>query len=398
MQPISFSTRFSWDTQPNPLALLREQLERRGVSVLDLTVSNPTRCGLQWDAGALAACIGAPGSERYDPQPRGLLAAREAVAGEAAVRLRNERLIAPEHIHLTASTSEAYSYLFRLLADPGDDVLVPSPSYPLFEFLAGMEHLRALPYRFRHAPGDGWRLDAASLEAAATERTRAVIAVHPGNPTGAYVRARAMDELHRFCAARGLALICDEVFYDYPLSDAPPPPSSLALEAETLVFTLDGISKSLALPQLKLGWILARGPEPLLTEALGRLDIIADTYLSAGTPVQLALPALLAGGASVRGRIRERCAGNLAALREHCAARRALRCIEPEGGWTALLGIDGAGNEEAFVLRFLGEQHTYAFPGYFFDIAPAGHLVLSLLPSGEDFREGLRRLSAMLGD
>jgi alanine-synthesizing transaminase len=273
-----FSARTAWDLTPNRLALLLEE-RRAGREVLDLTETNPTRAGFVAPPDLLAL-LADPAALRYDPQPAGLPAARAAVAADFA---RRGVAVAPEHVVLTASSSEAYALLFKLLADPGDQVLVPQPSYPLFDYLARLESVEAAPYALAY---DGeWHLPLPAVEAALTERTRAVVVVSPNNPTGSFLKREEAAGLAALCARRGLALIADEVFADYPLREDPRRAPSLAAEAAALSFALGGLSKSCALPQLKLGWIAVGGEAALREAALARLEVVADTYLSVGTPV-----------------------------------------------------------------------------------------------------------------
>jgi aspartate/methionine/tyrosine aminotransferase len=375
-----FSRRLPPDLRPTPLARLRAARPR---PPFDLTVSNPTRCGLPYPGGLLAA-LADPAGLVYSPDPRGLESARRAVAADYR---RHGVEVDPERIVLTASSSEAYAILFKLLCDPGDAVLVPTPSYPLFEHLAALEGIRAAPYPLD--PGAGWQ---PAPDPAGPERARALIVVHPNNPTGSYVTPAAAARLVDTAARCGLALIVDEVFLDYPLRPAARPASFAATEP-VLTFALGGLSKGLGLPQLKLGWIVASGPPGAVDEALDRLAFIADHYLSVGTPVQLALPRLMADAAPVRLAIRERCRRNLDALDELARELPAVSVLRPDGGWSAGLRYPAAlVDEEALALALLEEDGVAVHPGYFFDFPTAGYVVVSLLPEPETFAAGVARL------
>lgn len=305
--------------------------------------------------------------------------AREAVAGYYA---DHDAVVDPDQIVLTTSTSEAYSYLFRLLCDPGDEVLVPQPSYPLFDLLAGLENvvLRPYPLFYDH----GWAIDMAELERSITPRTRAVMLVHPNNPTGNYASDNERVALEAICARHGLALIVDEVFLDYPIGEKGR--SFAAGDAPVLTFVLSGMSKIAALPQMKVSWLVCRGPEELKTAALGRLEVIADTFLSMNIPVQLALPAWLQNRAEIQKQIRERVQTNLA------AAGKVLDCLELQAGWNLVLKVSANEDDLSLAARLVREAGVIVHPGSFYGMAPAGRLVISLLPEIEVFAEGIRRL------
>jgi alanine-synthesizing transaminase len=385
-----FSSRTRWDRTENRLARLLEMRRRSGALVLDLTESNPTRAGLLPHPDVLAP-LATVEALRYDPNPRGSRAAREAVAND---RRRNGHAVKAEDIVLTASTSEAYSLAFKLLCDPGDAILVPSPSYPLFDFLATLETLQVGRYSLRH---DGaWHLDLASLEAAITEKTRAVVVVNPNNPTGSYLKRHEAEALLDLCAARRLAVLSDEVFADYAFAPDPERQTSLDGGDRALVLAFGGLSKSCGLPQLKLGWIALSGPALLREEALARLEIVADTYLSVGTPVQVAAPAILARSTELRAPIAGRIARNLATLRERLAAGSVASLLPPEGGWSAVVRIPATLSEEDRVCRLLEHHGVLVHPGYFFDFESEAYLVLSLLAPEATFDRGLDALLADL--
>jgi aspartate/methionine/tyrosine aminotransferase len=363
-----FSRRLPDDLAPNALARRRAALPVEH----DLTVSNPTQCAIPYPADLLAP-LADPGGLRYAPDPQGIPSARKAVAEVAGVP--------PERLVLTASTSEAYALLFKLLADAGDTVAFPAPSYPLIEHLARLEGLRPVPYRLD--PEDGWRPDRASVAAG----VRAVVAVSPNNPTGSYLDHESLHAL----AAASPALIVDEVFRAFPLEDAPGPSG---VDAGALTFTLGGLSKELGLPQLKLAWIAISGDASTAADAVDRLAYLADQYLSVSTPVQRALPALLRDARAVREAIGARCRENLATLREVARPVPEVSVLPVGGGWTAVLRIPTLLGEEALALRLLEVQRVAVQPGYFFDFPREGYLVLSLLPPPESFREGCTRILA----
>ncbi len=370
-----FSSRLNWDVSPNPLARLLAEKRASGAPVLDLTESNPTRAGISYPANILDA-LRSGQSLRYEPSPRGLLTAREAVAAYYAERGRE---VCPDRILLTASTSEAYAYLFKLLADPGDEILTPRPSYPLFEYLAALESVKVRQYPLRY---DGaWHLDFAELERAVSARTRAIVVVNPNNPTGSFVSAEEWDRLQKL----GIPILSDEVFSDYGFDRAAPPRS----DDRAVTFTMSGLSKIAGLPQMKLGWIVASGAEA--DQALERLEWIADTYLSVATPVQLAFPELLALSKDVQAQIRARTRANLDTLRAGSAGSP-VNVLNVEGGWSAVLQVPRVRSEQEWALYLLGEQDVLVQPGYFFDFESEAFLVVSLLTPRAVFEEGIRRL------
>ena len=383
-----FSARTRWNLTANRLAHLLADKRAQGRPLLDLTENNPTRAGLQAPPDLLGV-LADPAALVYDPDPRGLAPARAAVAADFA---RRGARVAPERILLAASTSEAYAFLFKLLCDAGDEVLVPRPSYPLFDYLAGLEGAVTRPYPLVF---DGeWRTDLAALEAGITPRTRAIVVVSPNNPTGSYVKPDEAGALHAIAARASLALIADEVFADFALVSGAGG-AGLAEGGEALSFSLGGLSKSCGLPQLKLAWIALGGPAALRDEALTRLDMIADTYLSVGTPVQRAAPALLARAPELRAPIAARLAANLAVLRGHVAGSAAT-LLPVEGGWSAVLRIPATLGEEERVLSLLEREDVLVHPGYFFDFPHEAFLVLSLLPRTADFEEAVSRVVRVL--
>jgi len=381
-----FSSRFHWDPAPNRLTRLLAEKRRAGADILDLTESNPTRAGLSYPVEIVQA-LADPRALRYDPQPAGSLDAREAVCRYYADA---GYTIAPDRVLLTASTSEAYQYLFKLLADPGDEVLVPRPSYPLFEFLANMESLRVVSYPLVYH--GAWSIDCDALAAAVTDRTRAIVLVNPNNPTGSFLKR---DEL-QFLQSRGLPLISDEVFADYAFGEDTQRVRTLAGAAEALAFSMSGLSKIAGLPQMKLGWIVISGPAAAAAEAKDKLEWIADTYLPVSTPVQQAAPRLLELGKGIQSQIAARVRANLAWLQSAIAAGSPCRTLAVEGGWYATLQVPRIRREEEWVLELLAEDNVMVQPGFFFDFESEAFLVLSLLTPPETFREGCRRLLARM--
>lgn len=374
-----FSSRLSWDVSPNPLARLLAEKRASGTHILDLTESNPTRAGISYPAAILDA-LNREEALHYQPSPRGLLSARKAVVKYYAERGRE---VPPDRILLTASTSEAYAYLFKLLADPGDEVLTPRPSYPLFEYLASLESLRVRQYPLRY---DGtWHVDFVGLEDAISPRTRAVVVVNPNNPTGSFLRPDEWERLQKLAHHRGIAILSDEVFSDYAFGPASP----MRGEDRALTFTMSGLSKIAGLPQMKLGWIAVSGAGA--DAAMERLELIADTYLSVATPVQVALPELLALSSEVRAQIRARTRENLDALRSFTAGS-SMNVLNVEGGWSSILQVPRIRTEQEWALKLLGERDVLVQPGYFFDFESEAFLVVSLLTPRDMFEEGIRRI------
>lgn len=385
MQRRAFARRIPKILRANSITVARQRAAGRFV---DLTVSNPTTCGFTCPA-ELRLSLAEAAVLPYRPTPLGDAAAREAVGRFAG---GEESPIDPSQVLLTASTSEAYTFLFKLLCDPGEAVLVPAPSYPLLEHLARLEGVRALPYYLREE--GGWSLDLDELSSAAG-KVKAVVLVHPNNPTGSLVLPGDGAALEELCAARGWALIVDEVFLPFPL-EAAALPVSFAGRRRVLTFVLGGLSKYAALPQLKAAWIVICGPPRQRAAALARLEFIADAFLSVATPVQHALPQLLSWGERVSGAIGARCRHNLAVLRAHLNALPAVTVPAVDGGWSALIRIPNLGSEEERVLHLLEHFQVAVHPGYFFDFPREGYLVVSLLPSPEVFADGAARLAAGL--
>jgi alanine-synthesizing transaminase len=384
-----FSSRTQWDRHENRLALALKARREAGRPILDLTESNPTRVGLPRPTGLLEL-LAQPAAMTYAPDPRGDPAAREAVASDARRRgLEVDR----EQIVLTASTSEAYALALKLLCDPGESLLVPLPSYPLFDFLADLESVTLERYPLGY---DGrWYLDLDAVQRSITPATRAIVVVNPNNPTGSFLKRPEADGLLDLCASRGLALISDEVFADYSFAPDPHRVAAVDGSGRTLTLSFGGLSKSCGLPQLKLGWTIVSGPDALRREALARLDVIADTYLSVGTPVQQAAAAILSRIPELQAPIAERVGRNLGALREACARGSPATLLDAEGGWCAILRVPAVVSEEERACRLLEERGVLVHPGYFFDFEVEAHLVVSLLPEPGAFARGV---GAVLSD
>jgi aspartate/methionine/tyrosine aminotransferase len=371
----------------NRLATALEERRRRGVDTIDLTVSNPTCVAIDYPRDLLMPLAQARGLA-YDPEPFGSLDARRAVAREYQ---RQGLDVDPAHIVLTASTSEAYSLLFKLLADAGDEILVPRPSYPLFEHLSRLDLVTPRPYDLEYH--GAWQIDFASVERALTPRTRAVLVVSPNNPTGSFIGRADLERLDELCARHEVAIVGDEVFADYELE---PGASARAGRVPTcrraLAFALGGLSKSVGLPQVKLGWLVAAGPAPVVNDALRRLEVIADTYLSVSTPVQVAAAELFDRGAAVRLRILDRVRTNHAALAAAATAVPSCRVLQNDAGWYAVLQVPTFEPEEALILRLLARDDVLVHPGYFFDFPRESFLVVSLLPAPDSFAAGVARI------
>jgi aspartate/methionine/tyrosine aminotransferase len=379
------SSRLPSNLEPNALTRTLGEIRRRGAKIIDLTESNPTRVGLSYPPDLLAPLADVNGLT-YDPQPLGLWPARAAVAADFR---RRGIAISADRVAITSSTSEAYGWLFKHWCDPGDTVLVPRPSYPLFEHLARLESIAAAPYDLEYH--GSWRIDFVSLSKALGPRVRAILVVSPNNPTGSFLHRDDLSALTAICQERRCALIGDEVFADYPIDPSPAATSVLG-QPDVLTASLGGLSKSAGLPQVKLGWIGFGGPGAEVDEAIANYEIIADTYLSVSTPVQLAAPALIERGAVVREQIRSRVTANLAALRERARAFPSIDVLPVEGGWSAVLQIPAIVSEEALALDLLTTHGVLVHPGYFFDFAREAFVVVSLLVEPSSFRVAIDRL------
>ena len=386
-----FSRRTNWNLSANRYSLAVDAARQAGRTLLDLTASNPTTVDLRFEREQILRALQHPQALEYEPASKGILPAREAVA--TYYRERGVR-ISPEQIILTVSTSEAYSYCFRLLCDPGDEVLVPSPSYPLFDFLADIQDVKLVPYELVY--DHGWQIEFESLRQAITPRSRAIMVVHPNNPTGHFTRSWELDRLNALCRENELALVADEVFLDYGLTEEVP--LSFAANNGALTLTLSGLSKICALPQIKVAWIAASGPSDLVGTALERLDVIADTYLSPNAPVQWAIPELLATSDGIQRQIRDRASSNLRELDAHLTHVKMTSRLALDAGWYAVLRIPSTRSDEDTAIALLEKDGVLVHPGHFFDFPGAGYLVVSLIAPEEDFRKGIQRVLRALDE
>ncbi len=381
-----FSRRLPPSLEPNRISRAVDAARARG-PLIDLTETNPTAVGLRYPEAEILQALADPRALRYQPTPRGLPEARQAVADYYR---RHGARVDPDRVFLTASTSEAYALLFKLLCDPGDRVLVPQPSYPLFELLAGLEAVEVAPYPLRYH--GGWYLEIDDLRRALDPRVRAILVVNPNNPTGSYLKRAEHAQLAALAAEHELALISDEVFADYAFAPDPDRVATLVGDSPALTFSLSGLSKLVGLPQLKLGWIHVGGPPARVAEADARLELIADTYLSVGAPVQHAAARLLALvddlGAQIAARVRR----NRAAV-DHAVRGTALQLLDAEGGWCALLRLPRVRSEEEWVLQLL-DDGVLVHPGFFFDLPEEAYLMVSLLAEEAQLDEGVRRIVA----
>jgi alanine-synthesizing transaminase len=385
-----FASRTNWRLQANRFALALDDHRRRGKPLFDLTNSNPTTCGFSYPEERLFSALRDRRVLRYEPESRGLRQAREAIADYYRGRpgfFGAKSPVDPGRIVLTSSTSEAYSYIFRLLCEAGDEVLVPAPSYPLFQYLADLADIRPIPYPLFY--DQGWQVDFASLCGALTARSKAVMVVHPNNPTGSFVKIHEARKFAEICPARNLATIADEVFLDYV--DATEPPLSFAFDSPILTFTLSGLSKISLLPQMKLGWIVVSGPDALVDAAMQRLEVIGDTYLSPSAPVQLALTEMLAMRGDLQIQMQRRLSSNLRFL-DLLLAKSSVDRLKREGGWYGVLRVPATGSDEDIAIKLLESCGVLVHPGHFFDFPREGFLVVSLIPCEAEFQEGARRL------
>jgi len=385
-----FARRTEWNLAPNRFSVALEQAKKSGRKLFDLSTSNPTEVGLDYDEPAILAALNPPAALRYQPDPLGLLSAREAVASYYS---EHGAQVSPQHIILTASTSEAYSFLFRLLCDPGDEVLVASPSYPLFDFLASIQdvQLTSYPLFYDH----GWHIDLHALESALTARTRAILVVHPNNPTGSLVTENERLALLKMCGAREIAVITDEVFLDFTQPGVTAE-SFVRDQNVALTFTLSGVSKIAALPQMKLAWLVASGPEDLRRQALARLEVIADTYLSVNAPIQHGLPELLQQGRGLREQLQKRVNENLTELDRQLATQKLCQRLALQAGWYAVLRVPAIWSDEELAISLLEMDGVLVHPGHFYDFPADGYLVISLITPATTFSRGIRLLLGSL--
>jgi aspartate/methionine/tyrosine aminotransferase len=380
-----FAKRTNWNLAPNRLSEALAAHHAAGKPLIDLTVSNPTECGFEYDSAAIQDALRNPAALSYEPNPRGMESARRAVVGYYADRGED---VSTEDIFLTTSTSEAYSYVFRTLCDPGDELLIPSPSYPLFDFLADIQDVRLVRYSLLY--DHGWQIDFHALEQAIMPRTRGVIVVHPNNPTGNFVKSGEMAKLNAICSTRGIAIIADEVFLDFALEENRP--ASFAANRGAPTFTLSGLSKICGLPQMKVAWLIASGPQQWKREALARLEVIADTYLSANAPVQLAIAKFLERRHAFQEQVITRVRRNLAELDRQLAAQKAASRLAVEGGWCAVLRVPATRTDEDIVIELLTTQGVSVHPGHFYEFPSDGYLVVSLIIPEQTFAKGASRL------
>ena len=384
-----FSRRTEWTLSQNRFSLALNKAQTHGAKLLDLTVSNPTECGFDFESASILASLFNPASLTYDPQPQGLLAARRAVAEYYNGKLfQAEDPISPGQIFLTTSTSEAYSYLFRLLCDPGDEVLVPRPSYPLFDFLADIQDVKIRRYDLFY--DHGWHIDIGDLPKAITERTRAILVVNPNNPTGSFVHKSEFHKLGAFCANWNLALISDEVFLDYEAESVAE--ASVAFSRECLTFALSGLSKISCLPQMKAAWMVLSGPDQLRRRAHERLEVIADTYLSQNAPVQHAIPALLDERRRIQPQLTRRIRSNLEFIDQQLRTVSQVQRLRVEAGWYVVLRVPVCQSDEELAIELIERAGVVVHPGHFYEFQSDGYLVLSLITPTAVFQDGLRAI------
>ena len=381
-----FSQRTNWKLTPNKFTRALEEIRSSNRPLIDLTISNPTTCGLAYDSQAILRAFQNANAFNYEPQAKGLLNARQEVAHY--YRDEHNEPVDPNAVILTTSTSEAYSYIFRLLCDPQDEVLVPKPSYPLFDFLGDLQDVKLIPYSLHYA--QGWFIDFESLRQALTAKTRAILLVHPNNPTGSYVKSEEVRYLNALCREKQLALIVDEVFLDYSLENRPR--KSFVGNYEALTFTLSGLSKTAALPQMKVAWMVATGPDAPTHAALERLEIIADTYLSLSSPTQWAFPELLAQRKTLKPQLLKRIRNNWAHLNSSLRDNRVCTLLDVEGGWYAALRINRNVSDDDLSIELMQQAGVIVHPGHFYDFPKDGHLVVSLISREQDFENGIDKL------
>jgi alanine-synthesizing transaminase len=385
-----FAERTSWNLVPNALTVAFDRFRASGRPLIDLTCSNPTAAGFKYDGEAILKALASPLALEYEPDPKGLVTARRAVAEYYAA---HGVAINPAHILLTTSTSEAYSFIFRILCDPCCEVLIPEPSYPLFEFLAEIQDVRLVRYPLVY--DHGWQIDFHALESAITANTRAVIVVNPNNPTGHYTKPHERERLNAICAQHELAILSDEVFLDFPVASALPNARSLAGNEAVLTFTMSGLSKIAGLPQMKAAWLVASGPADQTSDALERLEVVADTYLSMSAPIQHALPEFLARRHSFQRELTARVRQNLSELDRQLAAQKTCSRLDVEAGWYATVRVPATRSDEDAAIELLEKHGVAIHPGHFYDFPSDGHLVVSLITPESDFAVGIRRVLGM---
>ena len=383
-----FAKRTNWNLESNRLSAALAAHRAAAKPLIDLTVSNPTECGFRCEEEAILRALQNPAALKYDPNPRGLVAARSAVAQYYAER---GALVLIDDIFLTTSTSEAYSFVFRTLCDPQDELLIPEPSYPLFEFLADIQDVRLVRYPLLY--DHGWQIDFHALEQAITPRTRGVIVVHPNNPTGQFCKPQEMRKLNEICTVREFAIIADEVFLDFAVKAEQH--ATFAGNTGALTFTMSGLSKICGLPQMKAAWLIVSGPGQCKTEASARIEVIADTFLSMNAPIQLAIPSLLGQRHGFQKQLLERVRGNLAELDRQLARQQSGSRLEVQGGWNAVIRVPATRSDEELALDLLATKGVYVHPGHFYDFASDGYLVVSLITPAAEFAKGIKLLLSM---
>jgi alanine-synthesizing transaminase len=379
-----FAERTRWNLTANRLSQALAHHRAGGRKLLDLSASNPTECGFQYDQQAILAALSCPEAMRYHPDPLGLRVARDSVSAyyaDLSFEVDSASLV------LTTSTSEAYSFVFRLLCNPGDELLIPTPSYPLFEFLADIQDVKLIRYALFY--DHGWHIDFHAVEQAITPRARGIIVVHPNNPTGHFTKPDEMRRLSEICESRGMSIIADEVFLDFGLERRP---QSFAANQDALTFTMSGLSKISGLPQMKLAWLAVSGPKEAKREALARLEVIADTYLSLNAPIQLSAGTLLNQRHAFQQQLMARVRKNLAELDSQLARQKACARLEVEAGWYAVLRVPATRSDEELAVELLEKHDVYVHPGHFYGFSSDGYLVVSLITPEEEFRKGVARV------
>lgn len=380
-----FADRTNWNLAANRLSETLARHRASGKPFIDMSASNPTECGFSYNTGAILSALSNSAALAYEPDPKGLLVAREAVAVYYAAR---GAAVPTSDIFLTTSTSEAYSFVFRILCNPGDEILIPTPSYPLFDLLADIQDVRLVRYPLVY--DNGWQIDFRALEHSITPRTRSIVVVHPNNPTGHFTKPEEFAKLSQICAGREIALIADEVFLDYSLSDLTE--LTFAAGSEVLTFTMSGLSKISGLPQMKVAWLITSGPDRLKTQALDRLEVIADTYLSMNAPTQLAAPAFLDQRGAFQQQLQARVRANLSELDRQLSGQKLCSRLRVEGGWYAVLRVPATRSDAELAIDLLTTKSVYLHPGHFYDFPGDGYLIVSLITRELDFAEGINRL------
>jgi alanine-synthesizing transaminase len=389
-----FSDRSSWDLSPNSLSVLLQNKKSRGDAIFDLTVSNPTRVGLDYDSEEILAALSLPQSMAYEPDPRGLVQTRQAIATYYAEQGEH---VDSDAIFLTASTSEAYSILFKLLGNPGEEILIPRPGYPLLSYLACFEGVHAVSYPLRYDDRKGWSIDMDVLQALVNPKTKAIVLVNPNNPTGSCMSRQELAEIDDLCREHDMSLIVDEVFSDFKAAEKPDRVRTAVNQSNSLTFVLNGLSKMAGLPQVKLGWIVVGGDAGLSAKALSRLEMMLDFYLSASTPVQHAAERLLQRRHVIQRQIFSRIDSNSRLLEKHLAKTSNIRSLIREGGWYAVIEVFDAVSDEDRAVQLLDQDNTLVHPGYFYEFHREGFLVVSLLTPVDIFGNGITRLISRFG-